>query len=95
MKTEQELFHDVIEAITAVLNVKADQIQKNSKLIADLGAESIDFLDISYELEKRVHHEIDLKKIVRSSNSNSQNEFIAKQELSVNDIISYLKNKSV
>ena len=35
-----------------VLVIDAAEVQANSRLIADLGAESIDFLDLVFQLEK-------------------------------------------
>ena len=40
------------EIIADVLVIDEDEILQNSRLIADLGAESIDFLDLVFQLEK-------------------------------------------
>jgi len=47
-----EIFAKVQEIIVDVLVIDPNQIQPNSRLIADLGAESIDFLDLVFQLEK-------------------------------------------
>jgi acyl carrier protein len=47
-----EIFEKVKDCIAKALELEAEDIQMNSKLIADLGAESIDFLDIVFRLEK-------------------------------------------
>jgi len=46
------VYPKVKEIIADVLVIDEDQIQKDSRLIADLGAESIDFLDLVFQLEK-------------------------------------------
>jgi acyl carrier protein len=48
----QEIFNKVRDIIVDVLVIDASEVQANSRLIADLGAESIDFLDLVFQLEK-------------------------------------------
>ncbi|NTW83469.1 MAG: hypothetical protein HGB36_08905 [Chlorobiaceae bacterium] len=59
MLTEQELFEKVAEAVRTVLNTSEDEISRKSMFKADLKAESIDYLDISYEIEQRTGIELD------------------------------------
>ena len=42
----------VQDAFAAALGLEEDEIELDSKLIEDLGAESLDFLDIVYRLER-------------------------------------------
>jgi acyl carrier protein len=49
---EAELFPKVRGIIADVLVIDEANIALNSRLIADLGAESIDFLDLVFQLEK-------------------------------------------
>lgn len=46
------VYPKVSEIIADVLVIDEDQVSLNSRLIADLGAESIDFLDLVFQLEK-------------------------------------------
>lgn len=46
------VYPKVKEIIADVLVIDEEEIQKESRLIADLGAESIDFLDLVFQLEK-------------------------------------------
>lgn len=46
------VYPKVCEIIADVLVIDEDQVSLNSRLIADLGAESIDFLDLVFQLEK-------------------------------------------
>jgi acyl carrier protein len=48
----QDIFDKVKEIIVDVLVIDEDKVQPTSRLIADLGAESIDFLDLVFQLEK-------------------------------------------
>ena len=48
----QQVFDKVKECIAKALEYEAKDIEMSSKLISDLGAESIDFLDIVFRLEK-------------------------------------------
>ena len=49
---KQEIFKQVKAIISQALKVDESKIALNSSLIKDLGAESIDFLDIVFRLEK-------------------------------------------
>ncbi len=50
--TEEEVFEKVQESLVDALGVDDDEVTPDAKLTADLGAESIDFLDITFRLEK-------------------------------------------
>ena len=52
MPTEEEIFHKVSATLVEALNVDEDDIKPTSTLQGDLGAESIDFLDIVFRLER-------------------------------------------
>jgi acyl carrier protein len=52
MPTRQEIFAKVSETLVEALNVDADEVKPESTLQGDLGAESIDFLDIVFRLER-------------------------------------------
>ncbi len=50
--TEADVFEKVKEALVDALAVDEDEIKPQATLMGDLGAESIDFLDIIFRLEK-------------------------------------------
>lgn len=50
--TDDEIFEKVREALEDALGVDEDEVTKEATLVGDLGAESIDFLDIVFKLEK-------------------------------------------
>ena len=47
-----EIYGKVQEALEDALGVDNDEVTKQATLVGDLGAESIDFLDIVFKLEK-------------------------------------------
>lgn len=52
MATNDEVFEKVKETLVDALGVDDDEVTPSATLIGDLGAESIDFLDIVFRLEK-------------------------------------------
>jgi acyl carrier protein len=50
--SEQEVFEKVQETLEEALGVDPDEVTPEATLTGDLGAESIDFLDIVFRLEK-------------------------------------------
>lgn len=50
--TRDEVFEKVQEVLVDALGVDDDEVTSSSTLMGDLGAESIDFLDIIFRLEK-------------------------------------------
>jgi len=52
MPTEDEIFEKVREALVDALGVDDDEVVATATLRGDLDAESIDFLDIVFRLEK-------------------------------------------
>lgn len=58
MPTKEEVFEKVREALVEALGVDDDEVTPEATLVGDLGAESIDFLDIVFRLEKGFEIEI-------------------------------------
>ena len=52
MATSDEVFEKVQETLVDALGVDDDEVTREATLIGELGAESIDFLDIVFRLEK-------------------------------------------
>ena len=50
--SEQIVIEEVKNAIVETLGIEASTIEADSSLMRDLGAESLDFLDINYRLEQ-------------------------------------------
>lgn len=58
MPTKQEVFEKIQAALVDALGVEDDEVTPEATLVGDLGAESIDFLDIVFRLEKTFGIEI-------------------------------------
>jgi acyl carrier protein len=52
MPTKEEIFEKIRSALVDALGVDDDEVTPEATLVGDLGAESIDFLDIVFRLEK-------------------------------------------
>src|SRR5436190_4621443 len=52
MPSQEEIYEKVSATLVEALNVDEEDIQPTSTLQGDLGAESIDFLDIVFRLER-------------------------------------------
>lgn len=52
MPSEEEIFKTIKETLVEALGLDEDEVTQDATLVADLGAESIDFLDIVFRLEK-------------------------------------------
>src|SRR5207247_4182045 len=52
MPSQEEIYTKVSATLVEALNVDEDEIRPTSTLQGDLGAESIDFLDIVFRLER-------------------------------------------
>lgn len=52
MPTRDQILETVRETLTEALGVDDDEVTMDATLVGDLGAESIDFLDVVFRLEK-------------------------------------------
>lgn len=52
MPVNAEVFEKVRDALVDALGVDDDEVTEDATMVGDLGAESIDFLDIVFKLEK-------------------------------------------
>lgn len=59
MPTKEEIFAKVQEALVDALGVEDDEVTPEATLQGDLDAESIDFLDIVFRLEKAFNIKIE------------------------------------
>ncbi len=59
MPDKDEIYSSVQEILVEALSVDDDEVTPEATLTADLGAESIDFLDIVFRLEKAFDIKID------------------------------------
>ncbi len=72
----ESVYPKVREIIADVLVIDEDEISKDSRLILDLGAESIDFLDLVFQLEKEFGIKIPRGQLEKNARGNlSEAEF--------------------
>jgi acyl carrier protein len=61
--SKEEVFQKVQAALVDALGVDEDEVTPEATMVGDLGAESIDFLDIVFKLEKAFGIEIPRKEL--------------------------------
>ena len=59
MSVKEETYKKVAEVLIDALGVEDDEVTPEATMIGDLGAESIDFLDIVFKLEQAFGISID------------------------------------
>ena len=64
MPTKDEIFAGVRDALVEALAVDEEEVTMEATLVDDLGAESIDLLDIVYRLEKTFSIKIDRGELI-------------------------------
>ena len=64
MPSQEEIFSKVQEALVDALGVEDDEVTLEATLTGDLEAESIDFLDIVFRLEKSFNIQIEQGELV-------------------------------
>jgi acyl carrier protein len=62
--TREEIFQKVQQTLVDALSVEADEVTEDATLTGDLGAESIDFLDIVFRLEKAFNIKIPQEELI-------------------------------
>ena len=72
MPSKEEIFNGVKEALIDALAVDDEDVTPDATLVGDLGAESIDILDIIYRLEKNFGIKIDQAELIPSDLINSR-----------------------
>jgi len=90
MVNKEELFDQVVYAISEVLNTDDGEITPESMLQTDLGAESIDMLDISFEIENTTEVELNFQEVVDYIESKKRQKI---KDLSVSDVVDYVASK--
>ena len=76
MPNRDEIFEKVSATLVDALNVEEDEISPSSTLQGDLGAESIDFLDIVFRLEREFGIKIPRNELFPESIFNADPDFV-------------------
>lgn len=91
--TQSELLTKVGSAIKDVLNNPSLEVKLDSRLIDDLGLESIDLLDVSSEIEGTIGLEIDFKEVAEFVKSQVGNSVSDMKGVKVQDLILFIESK--
>jgi acyl carrier protein len=86
--TDQELSIEVQKAVGTVFRVPGTKISPATTLVGDLGAESIDFLDLGCDLEKIVDAEVDFRKLFMERRASSEGAVL---DITIQEVVEYLK----
>jgi len=87
MPTKEEIFIQIEEAVRTVLNTEEGEIRMETMFRADLDVESIDFLDIGFEIEKLTGVELDFSEVIQFLNEKRGAEIT---DFSISDLVNYL-----
>lgn len=79
--SRDEIFQQVQEVLIDALGVDDDEVTADATLMGDLGAESIDFLDIVFRLEKAFEIKIPREELFPIEGMMSNPEFVADGKL--------------
>ena len=79
--TREQILQEVQGVLVDALGVDEDEVTPDSTLMADLGAESIDFLDIVFRLEKAFGIKIPREELFPAENLLSNKEYISNGKL--------------
>ncbi len=74
--SRDEIMQQVQEVLVDALGVDDDEVTANAALMGDLGAESIDFLDIVFRLEKAFGIKIPREELFPAENLMNDSEFV-------------------
>ena len=77
MPTQDEIFTKVSATLVEALNVDEEDVKLTSTLQGDLGAESIDFLDIVFRLEREFGIKIPRGELFPESIFQGEHDFVA------------------
>lgn len=75
-KTREEVFQQVKEVLVDALGVDDEEITPDATLMKDLGAESIDFLDIVFRLEKALSIKIPREELFPAESLTNDSKYI-------------------
>ncbi len=98
---DQEIENKIMDVLCSSLALVPDQITKNSRLISDLGMDSLDFLDIMFSLESEFKTKIkdrEFDRVLRPDKSEAAlaAEYLTDREIErLADILPELKQASL
>jgi acyl carrier protein len=87
--SDQELYSEVEKVICTVFRLSGSAVRPDTTLVGDLGAESIDFLDLGCDLEKIVDAEVDFRKLFQEKRIKAEGADVL--DVTVQEVVDYLK----
>jgi len=72
---QDEVWAKVVDAFCEALGLEEDEVEANARVIDDLGAESLDFLDIAFRLERAFGVKIPRGEIQRTAEEEAAEAF--------------------
>jgi len=90
--TEDEIFATIAAGVAEALRVDAAKISMASRLFLDLGAESIDILDIRFRIEHALGFKIDQAALIRSLGEGLSAGQIQEQ-LTLGSLVAYVRQQ--
>ena len=91
-KSRDEILAEVQEVLVDALGIDNDEAKEEATLMGDLGAESIDFLDIVFRLEKAFGIKIPREELFPAETLMNNPDFVSNGKLTAKGL-SELKNK--
>jgi acyl carrier protein len=88
-----DLTTEIESVIRQVINNNSLEIGPDSRLMDDIGLESIDLLDVSSELENTIGLEVDFKDVVMFLRERQKSDQIDMKSVRVRDLIEYIEEK--
>lgn len=79
--SREQIFGEVQEVLVDALGVDDDEVKAEATLMGDLGAESIDFLDIVFRLEKAFGIKIPREELFPAESLMNNPEFVSNGKL--------------
>ena len=79
--SRDEIFQEVQEVLVDALGVDEDEVTPEATLMGDLGAESIDFLDIVFRLEKALSLKISREELFPIESLMSNQDYVSDGKL--------------
>ena len=76
MPTQEEIFEKVRDTLVDALGVDDDEVTPESTLFGDLGAESIDILDIVFRLEKNFNIKIPRGELIPENLTSADSNYV-------------------
>lgn len=91
--TDEEIFVRLSEIIVQALRIHSQRIKAESRILADLGAESLDLLDIRFRIERTFGFKIEQDEIIRALGKDLSIAEI-REKLTIRSLIDFIRNRT-